>query len=60
MKSLYDMAYEATTNTKRADDVLTQVIENLSFIDGEESKEDILEIIENANQELEEVRNILF
>ena len=60
MKSLYDMAYEATTNTQRADDILTQVIENLSFIDGEESKEDILEIIENANQELEEVRSILF
>ena len=60
MKSLYDMAYEATTNTQRADDILKQVIENLSLIDGEESKKDILLVIENANAELEDVRSILF
>ena len=60
MKSLYDMAYEATTNAQRADDILKQVIENLSLIDGEESKKDILLVIENVNAELEDVRSILF
>ena len=60
MKSLYDMAYEATANAQRADDILKQVIENLSLIEGDESKEDVLETIENANAKLEDVRSILF
>ena len=58
--SLYNAVESVKDELVRIDFEVSNVIDNLGSVDGDESQEDLLEIIENAASKLQDIRGDLY